>query len=412
MTTMKKILLSAALLAVSVCGFSQTFDNIPTGEGFYINKLIPSPSGSDLTKEYIEIRGTADAVIPADLYLAVIEGDGNSGSRGKVTEAIQLGDGTRTFGSNGIFVIVCNHTDDNTAVVTTNAFDGLINPNANVLEIELTGTDVTSSSSSAITGFTPDIGYDGNLSDQTATYMLVSAPANPDDVRIDGSSADDVDGIIDAEGDHTSWVLYDSITYMDDNDEGEGEFGYGQIVIAQNQTVAGANQFTTTSATLFNFSDPLPDGESDSDVNIMIRQGERTGFTTDDWAVAASSNNDDAPNWSFSTTENKTLPMEALGYADLNTVYGGLNPTFTTLATEEFAIADIAVYPNPANDNIFYEVRNGEQINVIIFDVTGKRVLAETVSNNTTNISTLSKGVYFVTMQTNNTSITKKIFKN
>ena len=144
----------------------------------------------------------------------------------------------------------------------------------------------------------------------------------------------------------------------------------------------------------------------------MIRQGERTGFTLDDWAFSASSNNDDAPNWTFSTTVNKTFPEEALGYADLNTVYGGLNPEFTPLSTEEFAVADIAVYPNPATDDIFYEVRNGEQINVVIFDVTGKQVIAETVANNTTNISTLSKGVYFVTIQTNNTSITKKIFKN
>lgn len=409
---MKKILLSAALLVASFSGFSQDFDNIPTGEGFYINKLIPSPSGFDLTKEYIEIRGEANAVIPADLYLAVIEGDGNSSNRGRVTEAIQLGDGTRTFGSNGIFVIVCNYTDDNTAVVTTNAFDGLINPNANVLEIEVTGVDVESSSSGDVTGFTPDIGYDGNLSDQTATYMLIAAPANPDDVRIDGMTGEEADGTIDAEGDHTAWTLYDSITYMDDNDEGSGEFGYGQIVIAQNQSEAGANQFTTPSAMVFNFSDELPDGESDSDVNIMIRQGERTGFTLDDWAVAASSNNDDFPNWTFSTTENKTLPMEALGYADLNNVYGGLNPTFTSLSVDEFAFADIQVYPNPANENIFYEVRNGEQINVIIFDVTGKQVLAETVSNNTTNISTLSKGVYFVTIQTETSSITKKIFKN
>ena len=410
---MKKILLSAALLAVSVCGFSQTFDNIPTGEGFYINKLIPSPSGSDLTKEYIEIRGEANAVIPENLWLVSIEGDGNSSNVGRLSEEIQLGDGTRTFGSNGIFVIVCNYTDDNTGEVTTNAFDGLINPNANVLEIEVTGVDVTSSSSSDVTGFTPDIGYDGNLIDQTGTYMLIQSDTDPDGVRIDGDG-DTVaaDGEIDAEGDHTSWILYDSITYMDDNDEGDGEFGYGQIVIAQNQSEAGENQFITPSATVFNFSDELPDGVNDSDVNIMIRQGERTGFTLDDWAVTASSNNDDAPNWFFSSTENKTFPIEALGYEELNTVYGGLNPTFTTLSTEEFTIADVKVYPNPANDNIFYEVRNGEQIDVIIFDVTGKRVLAETVANNTTNISTLSKGVYFVTIQTGTTSITKKIFKN
>jgi hypothetical protein len=79
---MKKTLLILALFT-SFFGFSQAFDNIPTGSGMYINKLIASPSGSDLTNEYLEIRGTADAVVPSDLYFITIEGDGNSSSKSK-----------------------------------------------------------------------------------------------------------------------------------------------------------------------------------------------------------------------------------------------------------------------------------------------------------------------------------------
>lgn len=409
---MKKTLLSAILIAAfSFCGFAQTFDNIPTGEGFYINKIIPSPSGFDQTKELIEIRGEANAVIPTDLWLAIIEGDGNSSNAGRVTEEIQLGDGTRTFGANGIFVLVSNYTDDNTAVVTANAYDGLINPDASVLEIEVTGTDVMSSSSSAVTGFMPDIGFDGNLSDQTGTYMLIQGE-DPDGVRIDGDG-DTVapDGEIDASGDHTSWILYDSITYMDDNDEGEGEFGYGQIVIAQNQSEAGANQFITPSANVFNFSDELPDGTDDSDVNIMIRQGLRTGFTLDDWAVTASSNNDDFPNWTFSTTENKTLPEEALGYEELNTVYGDINPEFTNLSTDEFNVNAVRMYPNPATANLFFETADNSEISIQMFDVNGKKVKEEVISGSSTDISQLSKGVYFVTIQSNNTVSTQKFIK-
>ena len=75
---------------IGAIGFAQTFDNITTGTGIYINKLLPSPSGDDLTNEYIEIRGTANAIVPSDLYLISIEGDGNSSSRGKVSEAIYL----------------------------------------------------------------------------------------------------------------------------------------------------------------------------------------------------------------------------------------------------------------------------------------------------------------------------------
>ena len=55
------------LFAIYVSG--QTFDGIPTGTGYYINKAIPSPSGNDLTNEYFEIRGTTNEVVPSDLYL-------------------------------------------------------------------------------------------------------------------------------------------------------------------------------------------------------------------------------------------------------------------------------------------------------------------------------------------------------
>jgi len=407
---MKKTLLSAILLvAFSVCGFAQTFDNIPTGEGFYINKLIISPSGFDQTKELIEIRGEANAVIPSDLWLVAVEGDGNSSNAGRLSEEIQLGDGTRTFGANGIFAIVTNYIDDNTAVVTTNAYDGLINPDATVFEVNVTGVDVMSSSSGDVTGFSPDIGYDGNFSDQTGTYMLIQASEDPDGVRIDGDG-DTVapDGEIDDTGVHTTWVLYDSITYMDDNDEGAGEFGYGQIVIAQNQSTAGANQFITPSATVFNFSDPV---DSDSDVNIMIRQGERTGFTTDDWAFAASSNNDDFPNWTFSTTENKVFPVEANGWDGLNTVYGALNPEFTNLSTDEFNANTVSIYPNPASSTLFFETSDNRELSIEMFDVNGKKIKEEVISGSSTDISHLSKGVYFVSIQSNNTVTTQKFIK-
>lgn len=403
-TIMKKTLLLAAFMVASLTGFSQTFDNIPTGEGFYINKLIVSPSGSDLTKEYIEIRGPENSVIPSDLWLVAIEGDGNSSNVGRLAEEIQLGDGTRTFGSNGMFVIVCNYTQDD-GQFFPNVFEGLIDPAATVLEIELTGDDVTGSSSSNVSSQTPDIGYDGNFSDQTGTYMLIQAAEDPDGVRIDGDG-DTVapDGAIDADGVHTTWTLYDSITYMDDNDEGSGEFGYGQIVIAQNQSTAGANQFITPSANVFNFSDPV---DSDSDVNIMIRQGLRTGFTTDDWAFATSSNNDDAPNWTFSTTENKVFPVEANGWADINTVYGALNPEFTNLSTDTFDATGFQMYPNPTSDILNLRANTPIE-SVALYNTLGAKVY-ESQNEDAINVAALPRGVYFVTVSTNNTTATKKL---
>ena len=162
------------LLCISALGYSQTFDNIPTGSGYYINKLIVSPNGSDLTNELFEFRGTPNAIIPTDLWLVVIEGDPNAGNYGKVTDEMQIGDGTRTFGANGIFAIVSNYTDENTNEVTTNPYGSLMHPDANVLVIELTGNDVTGGSNSNTSTQTPDIGYDGNFAAEVRMAQLMA----------------------------------------------------------------------------------------------------------------------------------------------------------------------------------------------------------------------------------------------
>ncbi|MCF6181268.1 T9SS type A sorting domain-containing protein [Lutibacter sp.] len=391
-------------LIISSFGYSQTFDNIPMGTGIYINKLIASPSGPDLTNEYIEIRGTANAVVPSDLYFISIEGDGSSSSRGKVSEAIKLGDGTRTFGANGILAIVCNYTDKNTNVVTTNAYSSLISSDATVIVIELTGNDVTGSSSSNVSTKTPDIGYDGNLIDATATYMLISASSNPKSVRIDGTSdATDADGIINATGDHTSWTLYDSITYMDDDYENGAEYGYGQIVYAQ-PIVGGGSRFITTSATIVEFA-------TTSDANYILRQGTKTGYTADDWIVSANGSNSSVPNWVFSTTSTKVYPDAFAGWEGIKDVYGALNPTAAALYVEDNVLASkFNIYPNPAKGFINIKSKNIDITSVKVYNLLGSKILEKKVlRSNKLDISSLSKGIYILNVKANNSNFTKKI---
>jgi len=402
-------------LFVSAFGYSQ-FDNIPTGTGYYINKIIPSPSGDDLTKELLEVRGPANALVPSDLYFISIEGDGNSSSLGQVEEAVALGDGTRTFGANGILVLITNYTQDSGGSTTLENLDGsydsffesYLDSDASIIEIALAGGDLGSSSSSAVTSKIPDIGYDGNFIDQSGTYMLVSASANPKDVYVDGPSSGEAaaaDGVIDSSGDHTSWTLYDSVAYIDDNDEGNGEYAYAQIIFAQdndNPTTADV-QFTTTSANVYSFS-------SSSDANVMMRQGTKTGYTTDDWVASATSNNNNPPDWSFSSTTGKTLPAIYEAWADLNLYYGSLNPTQESLSTDEFLASSFKVYPNPANNYITIESNNMEISGIVIYDILGKNVLVQKqLKNNSVNVSALNRGVYFIKISADNNSSTKKI---
>ncbi|MEM6515896.1 MAG: T9SS type A sorting domain-containing protein, partial [Bacteroidota bacterium] len=367
------------------------------------NKLIVSPNGSDLTNELIEVRGPANEVIPTDLWLLVIEGDANASNYGRVAEEIQLGDGTRTFGANGIFAIVCNYTDENTSVVTTNPYSALMNPDATVLEIELTGNDVTGGSSSNVSSQTPDIGYDGNFSDATGSYMLIQG-SDPDNVYIDGPNAGDAlafDGNIDATGPQTSWILYDSVAYMDDDIEGGGpERAYAQIVFAQDQATNGADQTATDGANVIDF----PFG----DPHIIIRQGTNTGFTIDDWAIADT--DESSPDWEFKS--DAALPDAFQDWDGINTVYGTLNPTASALSIDESDLqSSLSVYPNPAETILFVNTSNQTKIDSIdVYNILGKRILnVNNLVDDSINVSEMTSGLYLLKIKSGNSSVTKRL---
>ncbi len=399
---MKKYLhiLTTLSLVLSFSAFAQTFDGIPTGSGYYINKLIPSPAGGDLSAEYIEIRGTANEVIPSDLYLIVIEGDGESGSLGKVTEAISLGDGTRSFGSNGIFAIVSNYQELGAPTTFTNGYAALIDQAATVLVIELSGTDADGdrNDSGDVSTKTPDIGYDGNLSDGTATYMLISSASNPKNDRVDGATTADADGIIDPTGDHTSWTLYDSYSFVDDDGS---EYAYGQIIFVEDSSITGPIK-TTTSATVVNF-------DIQSEPSYVIRQGTNTGYTIQsDW-VAACKGSGGGPQWEFSGTTGKVQPVEFKGWDDLYMYYGKVNPTALTLSVSDFSSIGISVYPNPTESVIY--ISGKESVDAIrLINISGQ-LIKEVKNANTLDLSGQRNGLYMIEIENEGSTTTGKLIK-
>lgn len=396
---MKNVYLILSILIAS-SAIAQTFDGIPTGTGYYINKSIPSPSGDDLTNEYFEIRGTANEIVPNDLYLIAIECDGESGSLGKVVEAIKLGDGTRTFGSNGILAIVANYTNENTSVTTTNGYTALIDSEATILTIALTGNDVNSSSSSAVSTKTPDIGYDGNLSDGSATYMLVRSASTPKSKYIDGLNSGQglaADGVIDSSGDHTSWTLYDSYSFIDDDGN---EYGYGQIIFVEDSAIAGSIK-TTTSATVVIY-------DTTSEPTMVLRQGTNTGYTIEsDW-VAACKGSGGGPQWEFSNTSHKTKPAAFLGWKDLYQYYGKLNPTAATLSVDSFDVKDVNFYPNPTNGKVYVQNFTGLQ-SVAVFNMIGEKIFGTKEITNSLDFSALNNGIYLIEFQFEDAKVAKKL---
>ena len=81
-----------------------------------------------------------------------------------------------------------------------------------------------------------------------------------------------------------------------------------------------------------------------------------------------------------------------------------------TLGTTEFSLEDSKIYPNPTNTG-FVNIKTAanDAIEVVVYDVLGKQVLNETITNNTLNISRLNTGVYIVKLSQNGATVTKKL---
>lgn len=88
--------------------------------------------------------------------------------------------------------------------------------------------------------------------------------------------------------------------------------------------------------------------------------------------------------------------------------------TYTApLSVVESFATSLNLYPNPVrNGLVTIKTNNNQPIQVVVFDVLGKQVISQRVSNNTLNVSALKAGVYIVQVTQNNTTSTRKLIIN
>ncbi|PKP25275.1 MAG: hypothetical protein CVU03_08560 [Bacteroidetes bacterium HGW-Bacteroidetes-2] len=68
------------------------------------------------------------------------------------------------------------------------------------------------------------------------------------------------------------------------------------------------------------------------------------------------------------------------------------------------------MYPNPSSNGIVtIQTKNNQPLQVAVFDVIGKKVLAKQLTNNTLNVSSLKAGIYLVQVTDNKSTSTKKL---
>jgi endonuclease I/chitodextrinase len=111
-----------------------------------------------------------------------------------------------------------------------------------------------------------------------------------------------------------------------------------------------------------------------------------------------------SPNAIFDTDEWLVLAVNT---------YDGIGSHTSTLSTEDNFSSTFKMYPNPTNGNeVYFNIT--ENVHVKIYNVLGKLIDKRELEqkNNSIDISSLSKGMYFVKVNSKNTSILKKLIKN
>ena len=134
-----------------------------------------------------------------------------------------------------------------------------------------------------------------------------------------------------------------------------------------------------------------------------------------EWVDLSSLGNVDSLSFTLSSSDVGTFGMNTPAFFCMDDFTTADIPT--ALIANNSQSSAITLYPNPANETVHINLSNLNDKNVFISiaDVTGKTVYSQALNTLTTvslNISNFTNGVYFVTINGDNTHINSKLIKN
>ncbi|HLV13983.1 MAG TPA: endonuclease [Xanthomarina sp.] len=83
-----------------------------------------------------------------------------------------------------------------------------------------------------------------------------------------------------------------------------------------------------------------------------------------------------------------------------------------TIGIDDFTLIDLAIYPNPVDNNLNIQFKGSDKIQVEIFDILGKKVFNRTLQQSQNiPLENLKSGIYIMKLTQGNSTITKKLIK-
>ena len=92
--------------------------------------------------------------------------------------------------------------------------------------------------------------------------------------------------------------------------------------------------------------------------------------------------------------------------------FDDIGGTHLTLSIEEEQWKQLSVYPNPTSDG-FINIKFNQDVKIEVFSIFGKKLIHTKINRTDSklDISTLSKGVYFIKVSHKGLSLSTKIIK-
>ena len=253
--------------------------------------------------------------------------------------------------------------------------------------------DVIASSSGSIT-----ISWFENL-DGLGTFSGVNIIAGSA-LAVNEVFGADLDG--DGDLDVLSTTNADDTVAWHENLDGQGNFGLQQVITNQ------AN---------FAFNVFAADLDNDNDVDVL-------SASAIDNTIAWYENLDGQGNFSALKVIDDTVTNCRAVYAadidgdgDQDVMAASLTDgdlywyeNGTILNTEEFSFPSLKLYPSPVESSLFIESKVAI-VNILVYDLSGKKVLETPLTNDQINLSALSSGLWLVKERTEQGSVVKKVVK-
>ena len=109
--------------------------------------------------------------------------------------------------------------------------------------------------------------------------------------------------------------------------------------------------------------------------------------------------------WFWDADENEYLDLELAPRFILH------YQNYQILSNENILLSETNIYPNPVSEKLYIASENENIKTFTIYSITGKLILKEKNFNNAINVSKLSKGIYFIEIDTVEGKVIKKFAK-